>query len=598
MTSLRSRLTSIFRDAFQEAGLDPSHGTVEVSGRPELGQFQCNGALPAAKVRKENPRTVAQRIVDVVEKREVFADLSIAGPGFINITLTDEFLGEWISRVAADERLGVSPVDSPRRIVMDYGGPNVAKSMHVGHIRSTIIGDSLHRLIAFLGDDVTSDIHLGDWGLQMGQLITELRRRRPELPYFDPDNYGPWPDEPPVTIDDLEEMYPVASARSNVRDEDDDETKERARAAREEARMATAELQGGRPGYVALWSHLRTVSIEALRKDYGALGVDFDLWYGESDAQPMIPAMIERLRSGGFVEESEGAQVIFLPPDPGEKDLPPLILVNRDGGVGYGTTDLATIVQRVRDFAPDEILYIVDARQGHHFEQLFRAARRTGLAGNVRLEHLGFGTMNGPDGRPFKTRAGGVLKLGDLIEMARAQAMARMTETGVAQEYDEAERGEIARLVGIATIKYADLMNHRTSNYTFDLEKFTSFEGRTGAYLLYTTVRCKSILRKAKERGFAPGALLPPTANERNLILALSSLSDTLYLVYDKRAPNYLCEFLFTLAQEFSRFYASCHILTEGNASLRGSWLALVGLVLRQFELGLGLLGIQAPERM
>jgi len=598
MTSLRTRITDLFRDAFQAAGLDSSNVTVEVSQRPELGQFQCNGALPAAKIRQENPRVVAQSIIDAVPEREIFADLSIAGPGFINMTLTDRFLGAWIARVADDERLGVATVDTPTRIVMDYGGQNIAKSMHVGHLRSSIIGDCLHRLIAFLGDDVTSDIHLGDWGLQMGQLITELQRRQPGLSYFDEKNNGPWPEESPVTIDDLEEMYPVASALTQVREDDDPEAQERARAARDEARAATAELQRGRPGYVALWRHFRTVSIAALKRDLGALGVDFDLWYGESDAQPLIPAMIEHLRTGGFVEESEGAQVIFLPPDEGEKDLPPLILVNRDGGVGYGTTDLATIVQRVRDFDPDEIIYVVDARQGNHFEQVFRAARRTGIAGRARLEHLGFGTMNGPDGRPFKTRAGGVLKLNDLIEMAAAQAMARMTETGVAEEYDEVERSEIARLVGIATIKYADLANHRTSNYIFDLEKFTSFEGRTGAYLLYTTVRCTSILRKGAERGFAPGAILDPTERERDLVLALAALPEALYLAYDKRAPNYLCEFLFTLAQEFSRFYANCHILTETNSEQRASWLALVRLVLRQLELGLGLLGISAPQRM
>ncbi len=569
-----------------------------MSGRPELGQFQCNGALPAAKVRKENPREVAQAIIDAVEEPEIFADLSIAGPGFINITLTDAFLGDWISRISADPRHGVPIASAPRRIVMDYGGPNVAKSMHVGHLRSSIIGDSLHRLIAFVGDDVVSDIHLGDWGLQMGLLIVELKRRQPDLPFFDPDNYGPWPEESPVTIEDLEDMYPIASARTTAKEGDDEATLEAKRIARDEARAATAELQRGNPGYYALWKHFRAVSMEALKRDFSSLQVDFDLWYGESDAQSLIPEMIEHLRTGGFVEESDGAQVIFLPPDEGEKELPPLILINRDGGVGYGTTDLATIKQRIRDFAPDEILYVVDARQGNHFEQVFRAARRTGISDDAHLEHLGFGTMNGPDGRPFKTRAGGVLKLNDLIEMARAQALSRMTETGVAQDYDESERSEIARLVGIATIKYADLMNHRTSNYIFDLEKFTSFEGRTGAYLLYTAVRCKSILRKAAERGFGEGDIIPPSDNERNLVLSLCALPDALYLAYDKRAPNYLCEFLFTLAQEFSRFYANCHILTESNERVRGSWLSLVRLVLRQFELGLGILGITAPERM
>ncbi len=588
MQSLLTTLTSIFEETFAAQGLDRAFGEVTVSQRPDLGQFQCNGALPAAKAAKQNPRAIAQAVVDAVKDLPIFADLSLAGPGFINISLSDQYLGEWTNRAASDERLGCALTSKPDTVLLDFGGPNVAKSMHVGHLRSSIIGDSLQRLFRFVGDRVTSDVHLGDWGTQMGMLITELRRRQPELPYFDPHITGPYPEEPPITINDLEALYPTASARCK---EDP--------GAMEEARIATVELQQGRPGYMALWRHFVSLSVTALKRDFGALGVQFDLWLGESDANPRIPAMIERLKNDGFVETSQGAQVIYLPPGPGEKEVPPLILVKSDGGVMYGTTDLATIEQRVEDFKAERIIYVVDARQGLHFEQVFRAARRTGIApSGVALEHAAFGTMNGKDGRPFKTRAGGVMKLDDLIQMAREQAMLRMQEAGIGQEYSQEEREEIARTVGIAAIKYADLMNHRASDYIFELEKFTRFEGRTGAYLLYAAVRIKSILRKAAERGFHPGVILPPSERERELMLTLAQLPDAIALTYNKRAPNYLCDYIYTLAQAFSRFYQHCHILSEENAAVRSSWLALARLCLQQFELVLGLLGIDIPERM
>lgn len=588
MQSLLTTLTSIFEEAFAAQGLDRAFGEVNVSQRPDLGQFQCNGALPAAKASKQNPRAIAQAIVDGLKDRPIFADLSLAGPGFINISLTGEYLAEWINAASADNRLGCAPVEKRRNVVLDFGGPNVAKAMHVGHLRSSIIGDSLQRLFRFAGDAVTSDIHFGDWGTQMGMLITELRRHQPDLLYFDPDFTGPYPETSPIAIDDLEALYPQASARCKGDAE-----------AMEQARIATMELQQGRPGYVALWRHFVSVSTAALKRDFGALGVQFDLWLGESDANPRIPAMIERLKAGGFVETSQGAQVIHLPPEGDQKEVPPLILVKSDGGVMYGTTDLATIEQRVQDLKAELIVYVVDARQGLHFDQVFRAARRTGIAPpEVELEHAAFGTMNGKDGKPFKTRAGGVMKLDDLIQMAREQAELRMQEADIAQDYSEEERREIARKVGIAAIKYADLMNHRTSDYIFELEKFTRFEGRTGAYLLYAAVRIKSILRKAAERGFHPGAMIPPGERERELMLTLAQLPEAIALTYAKRAPNYLCDYIYTLAQAFSRFYQNCHILSEENEALRASWLALAGFCLAQFELVLGLLGIEIPERM
>jgi arginyl-tRNA synthetase len=577
----------LFGDAFEANGLDRQFGEVTISQRPDLGQFQCNGALPAAKQKKENPRALAQAVLDALGERDIFKDLSLAGPGFINASLTDEFLGRWTAGIAADDRLGVATVETPRSVVIDFGGPNVAKAMHVGHLRSTIIGDSLQRVFRFAGDRVTSDVHLGDWGTQMGMLITELKRRRPELPYFDPENTGPFPEESPITIDDLEAMYPEASARSKSDPE-----------AAEEARAATVELQRGRPGYRALWRHFVTISAEALKRDFGRLGIVFDLWMGESTVQPRIPAMLERLEREGHIQESQGARVIPIPPLEDGREIPPLILVKSDGGVMYGTTDLATVEQRVTELDADLILYVVDARQRLHFEQVFRAARITGIAGKAQMEHIYFGTMNSTDGKPFKTRAGGVMKLGDLLEMSRNQALQRMEEAGIAEGYSAEEREEIAQMVGIAAVKYADLMNHRTSDYIFDLEKFTRFEGRTGAYLLYAAVRAKSVLRKAAERGFLPAGIIQPGDRERDLYLMLTQLPEAIDSVYRNRAPNYLCEYIYNLAQAFSRFWAQCHILTETDPALRGSWLGLTQLCLRQFTLALDLLGIGVPERM
>ncbi len=585
--SLLNRLSSLVGDAFQAAGLESSFGTVVISARPDLGQFQCNGALPAAKANRRNPREVAEAVLAALGEREIFADLSLAGPGFINITLTDAYLAAWVQAMAGDERLGCPLTERPERVVIDFGGPNVAKAMHVGHLRSSIIGDCLQRVFRFVGDSVVSDVHLGDWGLQMGMLITEMKRRQPELPYFDAAYTGPYPAESPINIDDLEAMYPQASARCKGNEAD-----------MEEARIATMELQQNRPGYHALWRHFVNISAAALTRDFGALGITFDLWLGESDAQARIPAMIARLEAAGFVEDSEGARVIQLPAAEGEKELFPLILVKSDGGVMYGTTDLATVEQRVQDLGAQVILYVVDMRQAYHFEQLFRAAQRTGISGGAHLEHVYFGTMNGTDGKPFKTREGGVMKLSDLLSMATEQADMRMREAGIAEGYDDEERNRIARMVGIAAVKYADLMNHRTSNYIFDLEKFTRFEGRTGAYLLYAAVRCKSVLRKAAERGFATGAITATGEAERELLVALCGLPDAIEVVHDKRAPNALCEFAYGLAQAFSRFYAECHILTEQNATVRGSWLGLTQLCLNQIELALNLLGIEIPERM
>lgn len=510
MSSLRNQLTMIFADAFEQCGLAADLGEVVVSQRSDLGDYQCNGALMAAQEQKSNPRGLAETVIQQVDCQEICAEVSIAGPGFINIRVADDFLATHLQTIAQDERLGC-PVASPtRRIVIDFGGPNVAKPMHVGHLRSTIIGDCLQRLCRFLGHQVTSDIHLGDWGTPMGMLIGELERRQPDLPYFEPAYTGPYPQESPVTITDLQAMYPQAVTYCQA--------DESAKAA---ALEMTVALQQGRPGYRALWQHFVAISKADLKADFDNLGVTFDLWLGESDYHDYIPSLLERLRAAEQAQLSDGAWVIPLAEIDQQRPLPPLILVKSDGGFLYGTTDLATIEQRVDEFQADEILYVVDARQSLHFQQLFQAARQTGLAQETVLKHIAFGTVNGPDGKPFKTRAGGTMPLKVLIAMVTDEAFQRMAENNLALDYSHSERLTIAQQVGLAALKFADLINHRTSDYTFDAKRFTKFEGRTGPYLLYTGVRIKSILREAAQRGLAIGPLLPPTTpSERALMLS------------------------------------------------------------------------------
>lgn len=586
--SLIECLTREFARAFEKIGADPALGEVVPSQRPELGHFQCNGAMGATKALRRPPRQIADDVIEALEEKNHFRELSIAGPGFINIALSDEFLGAFLQGTAGDERLGIARAQKALRVVVDYGGPNVAKPMHVGHLRSSIIGDSIIRILRFFGHDVKGDIHLGDWGTQMGMLIYELENRRPELPYFDANHTGPYPEQSPVTIEDLQEMYPSISARCKANETD-----------RRMAQAATVELQQGRPGYRALWRHFVDVSIAEMKEDFHRLGIDFDLWLGESDYDGRIPALVEDLKARGIAVEDAGALVIHVEEPEDKKPMPPLMLLKSDGGSGYHTTDLATIDQRVRDLHAELILYVVDKRQSLHFEQVFRAARKSGLAGHAKLEHLAFGTMNGADGKPFKTRAGGVMRLKDLMAMMTEEAHKRMLEAGVATEYPETERHEIARRVGIGALKYADLMNVRTADYVFDIERFTRFEGRTGSYLMYAAVRIKSILRKAAEKGLAPGAIVAPAvAAERDLMLKLAQLPEAVKAACDTRMPHHLCAFAYDLGQEFSRFYNECHILSEEDAARQASWLGLSSLVLRELELLLGLLGIDVPERM
>ena len=589
MGTLADKLTGMFTEAFESAGYDGIYGEVRVSDRPDLCQFQCNGALAAARQYRTNPRQIAQHVVDSVSAPDVFDGLTLAGPGFINIVLQDDFIAAHIQDVCEDDRLGCEVVTTPGKILVDYGGPNVAKPLHVGHLRAAIIGESIVRICRFVGHEVIGDVHLGDWGLQMGLIIEGLRDRQPGLPYFDDGYTGPYPEAPPVTIGDLEELYPQASEREKSDPVFADT-----------ARQATVELQAGRPGFRALWKHFRDVSVDDLRQSYELLNIHFDLWLGESDTQDRVHGLIERLKSEGFARESRGALVVEVD-DPEDKEpIPPLMLEKTDGAVLYGTTDLATIDQRIEEFRPDYILYVVDNRQQHHFRQVFKAACKTGVApASTRLEHNGFGTMNGKDGKPFKTREGGVMKLKDLIELVTGHAMARIETIESVREYDEDEKAQIARIVGVAALKYADLMNHRTKDYVFDLERFSSFEGRTGPYILYAAVRIKSVLRRAGERRLQPGRIMAPRSeSERNLDLKLTELPAVVDLAFETRAPNHLCEYAFQLATAYNRFYHTNHILNEEDADRRASWLALSGFTLRVLERVLDLLGIEVPRRM
>jgi arginyl-tRNA synthetase len=587
MTALTRELSAIAGRAFAEEGLSAEFGVVRASDRPDLCQFQCNGALAAAKKGGGNPRALAMKVVERLKGYSIFAKLEIAGPGFINMDLADTAIESRAAALTKDDTLGAPTSGSGRSMVIDYGGPNVAKPMHVGHLRSAIIGDSLKRLFRANGWTVVGDIHLGDWGLQMGQLISEVALRGIAPIYFDESFTGPYPAESPVTMEDLEEIYPAASAACKADPE-----------RLELARKATAELQLGRPGYLALWKHFFTVSEIGLKREYGSLGVEFDLWNGEASVDPLIAPMIEDLKARGLAVMSEGALVVHVAEPTDKKEMPPLILLKSNGAVNYETTDVATIIERVRDQNPDLILYVVDQRQFLHFEQVFRAAKKAGLAGKAKLEHAGFGTMNGPDGKPFKTRAGGVMKLFDLIAMAEEEAKKRLTEAGIGADYPAEEQADIAHKVGIAALKFADLSNYRLTDYQFDLERFTKFEGKTGPYLQYAAVRIRSILRRAAEEGLIGSEPVVRSPEERALVLQILALPDAMESAEDKRSPNILCEYAFTLAQSFSRFYAEHHVMSEHDEELRLARLAMCGLTLAVLIKVLDLLGIDVPERM
>jgi len=600
MTDLKTSLSEAVAAAFAAEGVDAALARVVASDRPDLADFQSNGALAAAKALKANPRELAARVAERLAADPRLLSVEVAGPGFINLKLSDAALSQRAAEVAGDEALAGASLNTPsRKVVIDYAGPNVAKPMHVGHLRSSIIGESLKRLFRFRGDTVWGDAHFGDWGFQMGLLITACGDEN-LADAFMADGDGPYPAESPVTLEDLERLYPQAAARAK---EDP--------AFRDRARKATAELQNGRPGYRALWAHFVAVSRTALKREFGALDVTFDLWNGESDADPLMPEMLAHLKEAGLLVEDDGAQVVHVarPGETRKKKLadgsvieapspPPLLVVSSEGSAMYGTTDLATILDRKKSIAPDLILYVVDERQAEHFEQVFRAAYLAGYAPEKSLEHLGFGTMNGADGKPFKTRAGGVLKLHDLITMATDKARERLKEARLGDDLPEAEFEDIARKVAVAALKFADLSNNRTTSYVFDLDRFMSFEGKTGPYLLYQAVRVKSLLRKAADQGVEIAPIVVAEPAERDLALTLDAFDAATADAYDKRSPNLIAEHAYRLAQSFSKFYAACPILVAPDDATKGSRLALAAASLHQLETALDLLGIETPERM
>lgn len=589
MASLTQHLSERFGDAFASLGLAHQHGTVVQSQRPELAQFQCNGAMAAAKAAGKSPRDLAQDVIDAVDAGELIAEMSVAGPGFINIVLADEWLAAAAQGMAGHGRFGVEPPQDAAKVLVDYGGPNVAKALHVGHLRPAIIGESIKRLFRFAGHETLGDIHVGDWGNPMGQMMALVAERHPELPFFDASWGASYPGEIPFSEADLEAMYPEAATRAG--DDEDFAAK---------ARAANVKLQNGDPGLLALLDRMRAVSFADMKQTYDDLGVDFDLWYGEARVHHRIPAMIERMRRAGAVEESRGALVVPVARPDDKAEIPPLLLTRSDGSYMYSTTDLATIEERVDDLGAEVILYVVDARQSLHFEQVFRAARLGGLApDHVVLEHDPFGTVNDATGHPMRTREGGLPALRNLIEEARERAAMRLDESDLATEYPAAERAAIAKLVGIAAIKYGDLQNHRTSDYIFDLDRFVSFTGKTGPYLLYSAVRIRSILRNAVEQGLQLGDLIAPTVgSERNLMLQLLRFPDIIDRALEYRAPNHLAEYAYDIATEFNRFYEECHILREPDRRRQASWLGLVSLALDVLLQLLDLLAIEVPERM
>jgi len=594
MSDLKRALGEAVSAAFAAAGLPADLGRVTASDRPDLADFQCNGALPAAKRAGLNPRDVAGDIAARLAGDARLAAVEVAGPGFINLRVSDAALSARADEIAADARAGAEGVAEPRRIVIDYGGPNVAKPMHVGHLRSSIIGESLKRIYRFRGDAVTGDAHFGDWGYQMGLLIGAVTDEDPEIAAkvaelnAGGDADGPIPPAfERVTLADLDRLYPLAAEKGKSDP-----------AYRDRARKLTAELQARAAGSYLLWRRFHDVTQVALARDFHALGVDFDLWKGESDVDHLIEPMVAELEAKGLLEDDQGARIVRVAREGDKKKLPPLLVVSSEGSAMYGTTDLATVLDRKQTLAPHHVLYCVDQRQADHFEVVFRAAYLAGYAEEGGLEHTGFGTMNGTDGKPFKTREGGVLKLNDMIEMTRTKARDRLHEAGLGENLPPEEFEDIAGKVAVAALKFADLQNFRGTSYVFDLDRFTSFEGKTGPYLLYQAVRVKSLLRKAAEEGAQAGPIVVAELAERDLVLALDAFDQAVADAYDKKAPNAVAEHAYRLAQAFSKFYAACPILAAPSAQARASRLALAQATLKQLEIALDLLGIAAPERM
>lgn len=589
MKKILDLIEAAVKQGFESCGYDPAYAKVTLSNRPDLCEYQCNGALPAAKVYKKAPIMIANEVLETLKNSEMIGEVEAVMPGFINIKLNTGFLTEYLRGMRADERSGCSPVDNPQTIMLDYGGANVAKPLHVGHLRSAIIGESIKRIGRYLGHNMIGDVHLGDWGLQMGLIIVELKSRQPELVYFDESYEGEYPVEPPFTISQLEEIYPAASAKSKT-----DE------AFKEEAKNATFLLQNGNKGYIALWNHILNVSVADLKKNYDSLNVHFDLWKKESDAQPYIPEMVQYLKDEGYAYLSEGALVVDVKEDTDTKEIPPCMILKSDGATLYNTTDLATIVERMKLFHPDHIIYIVDKRQELYFDQVFRCARKTKLVEpQTKLTFLGFGTMNGKDGKPFKTREGGVMRLEDLVAHINEVAYQKIMDNPGA---DKEDAENTSKIVGLAALKYGDLSNQAAKDYVFDMDRFVEFEGNTGPYVLYTIVRIKSILRKYQELPEiyqqTPQILPPAGSGERALMLELVKFSEVVEHSFTETAPHKICQYIYELSNTFNSFYHHNKIITHEDKQQQAGWIELLLLTKAVLEQCIELLGFEAPERM
>ena len=588
MKQLIDLITEEMEEAFEKAGYDRSYAKVTLSNRPDLCEYQCNGAMAGAKAYKKAPFMIAQDVVDQIKEGGCILSAEMVKPGFINIKLDDKYIAGYLNEMGEDKKLGVEESSAPQTILIDYGGPNVAKPLHVGHLRSAIIGESVKRICRLMGHKVLGDIHMGDWGYQMGLIITELKKRQPELPYFDDSFEGEYPEEAPFTIGELEEIYPTASAYAKEHED-----------YREEALHATYLLQNGHRGYTAVWKHIMAVSVADLKKNYSNLNVEFDLWKGESDAQPYIPDMIDRLKKEGFARMDQGALVIDVKREDDTKEIPPCMIQKSDGASLYGTTDLATLVQREQDYHPDQVIYVVDKRQELHFTQVFRAAKKTGIVPEeTRLRFLGFGTMNGKDGKPFKTREGGVMRLESLIAEIDEEMYRKITDN---RTVGEEEARETAKIVGLSAIKYGDLSNQAAKDYVFDVDRFTSFEGNTGPYILYTIVRIKSILNKYTEAGESLEGLAIAGAHgdeEKALMLEAAKYNGVMETAFEELAPHKICAYIYELANAFNRFYHETKILAEEDKEVRKSYIALLVLTKKILESCIDVLGFEAPERM
>lgn len=587
MKTLMELITIEMRQAFQAAGYDEAFAKVTLSNRPDLCEYQCNGAMAAVKTYKKAPIMIANDVVAGLKDCDYFEMAEAVNPGFINLKVKSHVVATYLNQMAADEHMGVEKAKNPKTIMVDYGGPNVAKPLHVGHLRSAIIGESVKRIARFMGHTVIGDIHLGDWGYQMGLIITELEKRKPELPYFDESFQGTYPEEAPFTISELEEIYPTASAYAKENEE-----------YREKALQATYLLQNGHPGYRAIWNHIMQVSVTDLKKNYENLSVEFDLWKGEADAQKYIPDMVEMLKENGFAHVDEGALVVDVQEEGDKKEVPPCMILKSDGAALYDTTDLATLVEREELYQPNEVIYVVDKRQELHFVQVFRCAKKTGIVRpEVDLKFLGFGTMNGKDGKPFKTREGGVMRLENLIRDINEEMYKKIMDN---RTVSEEEAKKTAEIVGLAAIKYGDLSNQAAKDYVFDVERFTSFEGNTGPYILYTIVRIKSILNKYKESAGQEAVEIYAAANECEKVLMLEAVkfNDIMNVVYEETAPHKICAYMYDLANAFNKFYHETKILSEEDETRRAGYIALLKLVKEILEKCIDLLGFEAPERM